>query len=276
MSLENKSPILAGWCNRDERENKLLFFRVLVLAGHDRNPFPVVPAKAKTSALEDRSFVLQTATSKLQREISRLLSVYFGKYTIRENIRPEWLVFDGERVELDFYIEELSIAIEVQGEQHYRYVQIFHHTQDGFRKRVACDEFKRRACDKFGVRLYEVSSVDDFYLILEHDSAHQGDDTDFIAKLRRQNHLRGYIGSHDIQTERQKIEQKHGILVKAGRLSGNEFVDRRMYEQALNLKISNLEKRIQESRSEITKAKLKRRIDKCQSLKQNLQELHLI
>lgn len=56
MSLENKSPILAGWCNRDERENKLLFFRVLVLAGHDRNPFPVVPAKAKTSALEDRSF----------------------------------------------------------------------------------------------------------------------------------------------------------------------------------------------------------------------------
>lgn len=116
------------------------------------------------------------STSKLQREVSRLLSIHLGGYTIRENIRPDWLIFDGVRVELDFYIEELAVAIEVQGEQHYHYVPIFHHNPDGFKKRVECDEQKRITCAKHGIRLFEVAAPDDIYPVIEYLTRSLGED----------------------------------------------------------------------------------------------------
>ena len=99
------------------------------------------------------------STSKLQRYVSQQLSIHIGGYTIRENTRPEWLIAeDGARLELDFYIEELNAAIEVQGAQHYTFVEMFHGNYAGFQKRLAYDESKRTICAERGVLLYEVSS----------------------------------------------------------------------------------------------------------------------
>jgi len=94
-------------------------------------------------------------TSKLQRYISNKL--LFNNISFVENTRPEWLVSErGTRLELDFYIQEKNIAIEVQGEQHYVYVPYFHKSHDGFRKRLADDTRKRIACISYGVRLIYV------------------------------------------------------------------------------------------------------------------------
>ena len=102
------------------------------------------------------------STSKLQRYVSQQLSFHFGQYTIRENTRPAWLTAsEGERLELDFLIEELNIAIEVQGKQHYIYVPHFHGDYDGFLKRLEWDEIKRRKCDKAGIILIEVANKDE-------------------------------------------------------------------------------------------------------------------
>lgn len=99
------------------------------------------------------------STSKLQRYVSRQLSIHIGGYTIRENIRPEWLIADdGARLELDFYIEELSAAIEVQGAQHYTFVEKFHGDYAGFQKRIKYDCAKRKTCIERGIKLYEVSN----------------------------------------------------------------------------------------------------------------------
>lgn len=128
------------------------------------------------------------STSKLQREVSRLLSIHLGGYIIRENVRPDWLIFDGVRVELDFYIEELSAAIEVQGEQHYHFVPMFHHNADGFKKRIDCDEQKRITCAKNGVRLFEVASLDEVFPVIDYLTRcnHQKNDAKFVKLLKKE------------------------------------------------------------------------------------------
>ena len=114
------------------------------------------------------------STSKLQRLVSKYLYDNFGKYTIRENSRPEWL-FDetGRRLELDFYVEELRLAIEVQGIQHYQYNEIFHGSLDGFLDQISRDKLKASACDKNDITLIEISSESDVNILdnylPEHD-----------------------------------------------------------------------------------------------------------
>jgi hypothetical protein len=67
------------------------------------------------------------STSKLQQEVGNLLDREFPQYRIRENYRPDWLLSSNiTKLELDFYIEELKIGVEVQGEQHYKFVEFFH------------------------------------------------------------------------------------------------------------------------------------------------------
>ncbi len=81
---------------------------------------------------------------------------------IRENIRPDWLITElGERLELDFYIEEWNTAIEVQGQQHYVYTPFFHKSYDDFLSSQRRDNFKKRQCSNYGIQLIEVSDEDE-------------------------------------------------------------------------------------------------------------------
>lgn len=99
------------------------------------------------------------STSKLQKRVSELLSIHLGKYTVRENIRPDWLTTkNGDRLELDFFIDELDIAIEVQGDQHYRFVEFFHENVTGYIEQVERDKQKRKICDLKGIKLIEIDS----------------------------------------------------------------------------------------------------------------------
>lgn len=108
------------------------------------------------------------STSKLQRRVSELLSIHLGRYTIRENIRPDWLITpEGARLELDFYIEELETAIEVQGAQHYIYVSHFHQTHDRFLQRLEWDDFKREYCARRGIHLIEIDNEQDAIIAIE-------------------------------------------------------------------------------------------------------------
>lgn len=107
------------------------------------------------------------ATSKLQRLVSELLSAHLGAYTIRENIRPEWLTSkDGARLELDFLIEELDIAIEVQGQQHYVFTPYFQKDENDFKKRLEYDERKRDLCLRAGIHLIAIDTTEEAHDII--------------------------------------------------------------------------------------------------------------
>lgn len=107
------------------------------------------------------------ATSKLQREVGRLLDKKLPEFTVRENYRPDWLLSSQfTKLELDFYIEELKTAFEIQGAQHYSFIEFFHRTPENFEKRKLYDQQKRDLCEGAGVRLIEIFTLTDAEVII--------------------------------------------------------------------------------------------------------------
>jgi hypothetical protein len=97
------------------------------------------------------------ATSKLQIEVGNLLDKYFPELTIKENYRPDWLVGSNyTKLELDFFIEELNLAFEIQGKQHYEYIPFFHNTIDDFENQKKRDQEKKDLCSGHNINLIEI------------------------------------------------------------------------------------------------------------------------
>ena len=90
--------------------------------------------------------------SECKRAIERLTAKSFDK------MRPEFLrnVITNSNLELDCYNDELRLAVEYNGEQHYKYVPYFHKTKDAFYNLKYRDDMKRRLCAENGVRLITV------------------------------------------------------------------------------------------------------------------------
>jgi len=97
-----------------------------------------------------------TCNTRLGELISiRALEHLFGKKFIK--IRPEWLKNEeGFRLELDGYNEELKLAIEYNGLQHYKNMPHFFRTQEEFDKRKRDDAVKSELCGEHGVNLIVV------------------------------------------------------------------------------------------------------------------------
>lgn len=100
------------------------------------------------------------ATSKLQKYIGAKLRFYFSKYEILENTRPDWLLNqEGNRLELDFYIPTLNVAIEVQGDQHFEFCEFMHGDIDGFNRLKRDDAVKKTKCKERGITLVEITDA---------------------------------------------------------------------------------------------------------------------
>ena len=75
-------------------------------------------------------------------------------------VRPDWLRGpSGTRLELDGFSEQLSLAFEHQGTQHYKKLRHFHRHPGKFERQQVHDEIKRKVCLERGVSLIEVPEV---------------------------------------------------------------------------------------------------------------------
>lgn len=95
-------------------------------------------------------------TSKLELQSKVILENVFKKPF--ERIRPDFLRNDvtGQNLEIDLYNEELRLAVEVQGEQHYKFTPFFQKNKEAFMNQKYRDEMKKEKCRQNGVILIEV------------------------------------------------------------------------------------------------------------------------
>ena len=84
-------------------------------------------------------------------ELCQVVSKLFPTRIIRREASPPWL----GRQRLDVFLPELGLAIEHQGEQHYRPVSAFGGAE-GFERTQERDERKRALCNNNGVAVVEV------------------------------------------------------------------------------------------------------------------------
>lgn len=74
--------------------------------------------------------------------------------------RPDWLRSpEGNQMELDGYSEELKIAFEHHGNQHYHAGSFFVESEIDLDRQKLLDSWKQKLCFKNGVRLFEIPQI---------------------------------------------------------------------------------------------------------------------
>ena len=99
--------------------------------------------------------------SKGESECRRVLQKIFNKPF--NSVRPDFLrnpvTGNNHNLELDCYDPELKLAVEYNGEQHYKYVPYFHKNKEAFHNQKYRDLIKRQMCRDNGVHLIEVPNT---------------------------------------------------------------------------------------------------------------------
>ena len=64
--------------------------------------------------------------------------------------------YKNKKLFFDYYIREYNLLFEIQGRQHYEYVEHFHTDREGFFESKRRDNLKREYCQKNGYTLVEL------------------------------------------------------------------------------------------------------------------------
>lgn len=91
--------------------------------------------------------------SSIGEDLCRFVFEFFFNVKFNKS-RPDWLLNkSGYRLELDGYNEDLKIAFEYQGEQHYNPIKFYGFSQDRFNSQVSRDNIKLIQCERRGIKL---------------------------------------------------------------------------------------------------------------------------
>lgn len=147
------------------------------------------------------------AYSKLHDKTYEEIKREFPHYRILENRRPDWLLSSsGARLEIDLYIEQIDVAIEIQGQQHFEYTPHFHKTYKDFQDQKRRDEEKRAICKRAGVPLVEIACYMDLKLFIGELVEKNGE---MSHKIRRHSLMRN---RRYREWAKRKMLQKRGLL----------------------------------------------------------------
>lgn len=137
----------------------ILFIVLLLLKHTFKNLFKPNPtAERLFKKTSNELFIDKRAPNESKGEIQskEMAKLIFGKDFTK--VRPDFLnnAVTGHNLELDIYNEELKLAIEYNGRQHYDFVPFFHKNREAFLNQKYRDEIKRMKCKEHGIQLIEI------------------------------------------------------------------------------------------------------------------------
>lgn len=117
-----------------------------------------VYGKKVTANINQSEYPLRgkNSRSEFQSEVGKVLLDKFPLFPILE----EWPI-PASRLEIDFFIPQLMIAIEVNGDQHKKYNKFFHASIADFKKQKNRDKRKRDWCELNGITLIDINNIDE-------------------------------------------------------------------------------------------------------------------
>lgn len=101
---------------------------------------------------------------KSETELVRILEEYFGKNDIFTSVHPIWAESEkGVLYEYDIYIKSIRLFIEYDGQQHYKFVKIFHKTKKNFTRQQYRDSQKNKLAAKNNFKLIHIRFDEPLY-----------------------------------------------------------------------------------------------------------------
>jgi hypothetical protein len=94
--------------------------------------------------------------SKFQFNVKTFLKKYWAADVVFEE-----LTIVGTRLSLDFYNANKKIAIEVQGQQHFKYTPFFHGNRSNYLKQIKRDYKKIEFCEINNIKFVEIYPTDE-------------------------------------------------------------------------------------------------------------------
>ena len=129
--------------------------------------------------VQQQSFGNSFGESKGETECRRVLQHIFNKPF--NKARPDFLrnevTGNNFNLELDCFNEELQLAVEYNGIQHYKYTPYFHKSYEHFLNQKYRDYMKRTMCKEAGITLIEVPytvKIKDIYKFLRLELVKNG------------------------------------------------------------------------------------------------------
>lgn len=86
--------------------------------------------------------------------IHSLLKEIFPTYRVKTE---KYVMYSNTELFFDFYLPELKILIEVQGDQHHSFTKFFHQDINKFRKHQYRDTLKTQWADEQGLNLITIN-----------------------------------------------------------------------------------------------------------------------
>lgn len=97
---------------------------------------------------------------KTEELVLKITKKLYSKYNVIYQYKPFYLKSSlGGQMSYDIFIQELSVAIEYQGEQHFRPIDYFGGEESFYRQRER-DEEKKKISEKYGIKLVYINFND--------------------------------------------------------------------------------------------------------------------
>ena len=149
--------------------------------------------------------------SKCEKICRNVLHDMYPKHIFSKE-RPNWLKNPNSKycLEIDLYCDELKLAIEYQGIQHYVYTPYFHSCENDFKKQLKRDDIKKELCIKNNVKLiavpYKINTYESIKkFICEHVTSSSNKE---IQKCKSSNSVENIIDNKRELSETENYEKK--------------------------------------------------------------------